>query len=191
MRARSTSTATSVGSGETDSAARIYASGVEQVADEALHVCRLLGDDAEERAHLRTVERRCGVVQGDGGAGDRGERRAQLVAHHVEERGALAFEFVERTKVLERHDDSLHLTPAGTDRGRVDQRGDVPAVGERKRDLLGTQGRGATQFVRQRELVEVDLAAIGKPAGDRLEQVLGRQPRGAQALDHPPRLAVQ
>ena len=74
--------------------ARIDAPGIEEVADEGAHVVGLLDDDAAERAHLRPVEARGGFHQRGGGALDGAQRRAQLVAHHVEELGALALQLL-------------------------------------------------------------------------------------------------
>ena len=62
--------------------ARVDAPDIQQVADQAAHVVGLLVDDAEELAHLGRVELRSGVQRGGGRTLDRGQRRAQLVAHH-------------------------------------------------------------------------------------------------------------
>ena len=63
--------------------------------------------------------------------------------------------------------------------------------GGREHDLLGAHRLGAAQRLRQRELVEGDLAPVGEAAGEDPEQVLGGAARHAQALDDSPRLAVE
>ena len=118
------------------------------------------------------------------------QRHAQLVADHAEKLGALALQLLERREVL--HGDHHRGDGAvlGVDRGGVDQRGHAAPVGDRERDLLGAHRLAAAQRARERELVEGDLAPVGAPVGDDLEQLLRRLAGGAQALDDPPGLAV-
>ena len=114
------------------------------------------------------------------------QRHAQLVADHAEKLGALALQLLERREVL--HGDHHRGDGAvlGVDRGGVDQRGHAAPVGDRERDLLGAHRLAAAQRARERELVEGDLAPVGAPVGDDLEQLLRRLAGSAQALDDPP-----
>ncbi len=75
--------------------ARVDASRIEQVADEAAHVVGLVGDDPEELAHLRRVQVRRGLQQRGGRTLDGGQRRAQLVADHTEEVGPQPLELLD------------------------------------------------------------------------------------------------
>ena len=103
--------------------ARVDAPDIEQVADQAAHVIGLLVDDAEELAHLGRVELRSGVQRGGGRTLDRGQRRAQLVAHHAQELGPQALQLLERRQVLQGDHHRLDRAVRRTDRRRVDQRG--------------------------------------------------------------------
>ena len=76
------------GLGRNRERARLDAPRIEEIADEAAHVPRLLVDDAEELAHLGRVELGRLFEQGVRRAPDRGERGAQLVAHQAQELGA-------------------------------------------------------------------------------------------------------
>ena len=71
------------------------------------------------------------------------------------------------------------------------ERGDAAPVGGREHDLLGAHRLGAAQRPRQRQFVEGDLAPVGEAAGEDPEQVLGGAARHAQALDDAPCLAVE
>ena len=82
-------------------------------------------------------------------------------------------------------------TVLGVDRRRVDQHRHAAPVGHRQHDFLGAYRLGVAQLLRERELIEGDLAPVGKPAGHDLEQLLHGLARHAQALHDPPRLAVQ
>ena len=44
---------------------RLHAPEIEQVADQGAHLVGLVDDDAQERAHLRPIERLGGLVHGD------------------------------------------------------------------------------------------------------------------------------
>ena len=171
--------------------ARVDAPRVQQIADEPAHVVGLLDDDAEELAHLRPVQRRRGLHQGGGGALDRGQRRAQLVAHHVQELGPQPLELFQRREILHGDDHRLDGAVRGMDRGRADQRGDTAPVGDRELDLLGAHGLGAAQLPEQRELVEGDLPPVREPARHHPQQLLGRLARGAQGLDDALRRPVE
>ena len=171
--------------------ARVDAPGVQQVGDEAAHAVGLLVDDPEELPNLgRTVEPR-GAEHRGGRALDGGERGAQLVAHHAQELRPHALQLLERRQVLHGDHHRGDRAVLGVDRRRVDQRGDAPAVGDREHHLLGPHRLGVAQLVREREPVERDLAPVGAPAGDDLEQVLGGAAGHAQALHDPRRLAVE
>ena len=74
--------------------ARLDAPRIKQVADQAAHVPGLLVDDPVELVTLGRVEIGLLLQQGEGRAPDRGERRAQLVAHKTQELGAQAFQLL-------------------------------------------------------------------------------------------------
>ena len=74
--------------------------GVEQVADQAVHAVGLLVNDAEELRHLGRGDEARGAERRGGRALDRGQRRAQLVAHHAQELGPHALDFLQRRQVL-------------------------------------------------------------------------------------------
>ena len=174
--------------------AGVDAPGVEQVADQAVHAVGLLVDDAEELRHLGRADDARGAEHRGGRALDRGQRRAQLVAHHAQELGPHALELSKRLQVL--HGDHHRGERAVravrvVDRGGVDERRDAAPVGNRERNLLGPHRLGAAQRARERELVERDLAPVGAPAGDDLEQLLGGLAGAAQALDDASGLAVE
>ena len=81
--------------------AGVDAPGVEQVADQAVHAVGLLVDDAEELRHLGRAEDTRGAEHRGGRALDRGQRRAQLVAHHAQELGTHALQLAKRLQVLQ------------------------------------------------------------------------------------------
>ena len=170
--------------------AGVDAAGVEQVADEVRHAVGLVVDDAEELHELGRAERTPGAEHGGGGPLDGGERRAQLVAHHAEEVGAHAVELLERGEVLQRDHDGLDPAVAA-DGGRAEQGGHAGPVGHREHDLLGPHPLGAAEHRRERERAQRKLAAVGAPAGDHVEEVLGGAAGLAQALDDAPSLAVE
>ena len=167
------------------------APGIEQVGDQPDHAVGLVVDDAEVLARLGRRDEPRGAERRGGRALDGGQRHAQLVAHHAEELRPHPLQFLKRGEVL--HGDHHRRDGAvlGVDRRRVDERGDAAPVGGREHDLLGAHRLGAAQRLRQRELVEGDLAPVGEAAGEDPEQVLGGAARHAQALDDPPGLAVE
>ena len=74
-------------------------------------------------------------------------------------------------QVLHSDDHRLHHAVLGADRCRIDQRRDATPVGGGQHDLLDAHRLSAGQFSGQRELVECDLAPVGAPAGDLVEQL--------------------
>ncbi|MCY4636591.1 MAG: hypothetical protein OXG04_19180 [Acidobacteria bacterium] len=98
--------------------ARVDAPRIEQVADEAAHVVGLLGDDAVELVHLGPIELGRLLDQRVRRALDRGQRRAQLVAHHAEEVRPQPLQLLKRRQVLEGDDHPirppLHLSEWGS-----------------------------------------------------------------------------
>ena len=112
----------------------------------------------------------------------------QLVAHHAEEPGPHVLQFLERREVLHGDHHRRDRAVLGVDRGRVDQRGDAPAVGGGEHDLLGAHRLGAAQRAGERQPVEGDLAPVGEAAGEDPEQVLGGLAGVAQAIDDAPSL---
>ena len=167
------------------------APGIEQVGDQPDHAVGLVVDDAEELARLGRCHEPRGAEGGGGRALDRGQRHAQLVAHHAEKLGAHPLQLLKGREVL--HGDHHRRDGAvlGVDRGGVDQRGDAAPVGGGENDLLGAHRLGAAQHARERVLAEGDLAPVGETAGEDPEQVLGGAARHAQAVDDPPGLAVE
>ena len=171
--------------------ARVDAPDIQQVADQAAHVIGLLVDDAEELSHLGRVELRSGVQRGGGRTLDRGQRRAQLVAHHAQELGPQALQLLERRQVLQGDHHRLDRAVRRTDRRRVDQRGHAPPVRDRELDLLRAHRLGVAELVGERELVKPGLAPVASPADHDLQQLLGWAVPTAQPPDDPPRLAVE
>ena len=75
--------------------------------------------------------------------------------------------------------------------GRIDQRGDAPAIGNQKLHFLCPQGPYVAELPRQRELPEGDLPPVRQPAGQHLQQLLHRLTRRAQRPDNALRLPVE
>ena len=124
-----------------------------------------------------------GLQQGGGRALDRGQRRAQLVAHHAQELRAQAFELLDRREILHGDDHPLDGAVRGPDRGGVDQDRRVAPVGGREPDFLAAHRLAALQRVGQRGPGQVDLAAVCAPEGDDLQHLLGAVAGRAQPLD--------
>ena len=80
--------------------AGLQASGVQQVADEHVHAISLVVDDAEELVHLGRFDDPRGTEHGGCGPLDGGQRRAQFVAHQVEEFGPRAFQLLDLRQIL-------------------------------------------------------------------------------------------
>ena len=120
-----------------------------------------------------------------------GSRLAQLVAHQAEELGPQPLDLVERRQVLQGHHHRPHGAAFGADRRGVDQRPDAAPVGDREHDLLGAHRLARAEQPRQRQLAERHLPPVGAAEGDRLQELLGRTAGRPQALDDPPRLAVE
>ena len=173
--------------------ARLDAAGVQQVADEAAHVIRLLVDDAGKLAHLRGLEVGAFAQQRGGGTLDGGERRAQLVAYQAQELGAHAFHFVERREVLQGDHHRPRDTPFRGDGGGVDQGAHAAPVRYRQHHLLGAHGLGVgvCELVGQWKVRKRGLAAVRAAAGDDFEELFRRMPRHAEALDDAPHLPVE
>ena len=164
---------------------------VQEVADEAPHVVRLLVDDPEELVQLGRVDRPRGAQHGGGRALDGGKRRTQLVAHHVQELRAEAVELLQRREVLHGDHHGGHRAVLGIDGRGVDQHRDAPPAGRREHDLLGAHGPRLLHLVRQRELVEGDLAPVAEPAGHALGKPLRGAVRRPEGFDDPVRLPVR
>ena len=174
--------------------AGVDAPGVEQVADQAVDAVGRLVDDAEELRHLGRGDEARGAERRGGRALDRGQWRAQLVAHHAQELGPHALDLPQRRQVLQgdhHRGERVVRAVRVVDRGGVDERRDAAPVRDREHDLLGPHRLGAVQRPRQRQPVECDLAPVGAPAGDDPEQLLGGLAGAAQALDDACGLAVE
>ena len=129
------------------------------------------------------IEVRAGLQQSGSRALDRGQRRAQLVAHHAEELRAQAFELLDRRQILHGDDDRRDSTVLGPDRRRVDQHRGVAPVRRREPDFLAAYRLGALQRAGQRGPGQIDLAAVGAPDNDDLQHLLRRVAGRAKPLD--------
>ena len=148
-------------------------------------------DDPEELPHLGGVQDPRGAQHGGRRALDGGERRAQLVAHHAEELGPQPLQLLERRQVLQGDDHRHGGAVRRPDRGGVDQQRDAPAVGDGEHDLLGLHCFGATDHLLHRELRQRDLAPVGEPACERVQQLLRRRAGRAQPAGQPPGFPVE
>ena len=96
------------------------------------------------------------------------------MAHHAQEIGPQPLQLLERRQVLQR-DHHRHGRAVGrVDRRGVDQQRDAAAVGDGEHDLLGAHRRGAADHPLHRELRQRDLAPVGEPAREPLQQLLQR-----------------
>ena len=118
------------------------AAGVEQVANQVVHAVGLLVDDAEELRHLGRSEDARGAEHRGGRALDRGQRRAQLVAHHAQELGPHALQLPKRRQVLQGDHHRGERAVRAVDRGGVDERRDATPI--RDRAVARRTGRGRT-----------------------------------------------
>ena len=148
-------------------------------------------DDAEELEQLGLGRRRRGAEHGRGRALNRGEWRAELVAHHSEELRPLPLQLLERPKILHGDDDRYEFPLLRMDRRDVDERPDAPTVGHRQLDLLGAHRRGVLELSGQGKLLERDLRPVGVPPRHHLEELLGRVARSPNLLDDALGLAVE
>ena len=179
------------GLGRDGERARLDAPGVEEVRDEAPHVVGLPVDDAEELEQLGLVRDGGGTQHGRRRSLDRGERRAELVAHHPEELRPLPLELLERGQVLHRDDDRHEVVVVRVNGRGVDERPDAPPVGHRELDLLGAHRRGALELPGEGQLLQRELPPVGVAARHHLEEVFGGTARSTDLLDDAPRLAVE
>ena len=170
--------------------ARVDAPGVQQVADQSAHVAHLLGDDAEELTHLGPVELGRLLQQHVRRALDGNQRRAQLVAHQAQELGTHPFDLVERRQVLHGHHQRADGVAFGTDRRGVDQHPDAASAGHRQLDLLAAQRLAGAEMLRDGELAQGHLPAVGALEGDDLQELLERAARRSQALAEPLGFAI-
>ena len=170
---------------------RLDASRVEQISDQAPHVVGPAVDDAEELDHLGLGRGRGTVEHGRRRALDRGQRRAQFVAHHPEELRALPLKLLERPEILHRHDHRHHLAVIRADGRCVDERANAPPIRNRQLDLLGAHRPGILELRGQGKLFERVLPPVGKPAGHHLEKLFGGTARRPDLLDDAARLAVE
>ena len=171
--------------------ARLNAGYVEQVAYQHVHPVHLGVDDPEELPHLGGVQRGGGVQQGGDGALDRGQRGAQLVAHHRQELGPQPLNLLQRGQVLQGDDEGLDLPVLRADGRGVEQRGDAAAVGDPEDDLLGAHRLPGAQQLRHRQLHEGEFPPVAPPAGQSLKELFRRLCRLPQAVDDPLRLQIE
>ena len=175
--------------------ARVDAPGIEEVADQPVHVVGLALDDAEELHQLRARRRGGGAEGRRRRALDRHQRRAQLVAHQPEERRPLALELVERRQVLQGHDDRDGLAVLAVDGRHVHERAHGPPVGHGQLHLLGAPRGGGAEHRRERNVPGRHLGAVGEPARQRRDRFLRGafriEVRAEQLLHDAPGLAVE
>ena len=193
-RAWSTSAATSEGSGATDSVpvSMRPASSRSPIRLSMRSACSSMM--RKNCATLGRADEARGAERRGGRALDRGQRRAQLVAHHAQELGPHALDFLQRRQVLQgdhHRGERVVRAVRVADRGGVNERRDAAPVRDREHDLLGPHRLGAVQRPRQRQPVERDLAPVGAPAGDDPEQLLGGLAGAAQVLHDACGLAVE
>ena len=189
--ARSTKSATAEGSGDTESDPHVDAPGVEQVADEAAHVGGLLGDDAEELAHLGRIELGRLLEQRVRRALDGDQRGAQLVAHQPQELGPQPLGLVERRQSCMVTTTERTARPSARIGVALIRVRTLRPSGDREHDLLGANRLVRAEQLRQRKLAQRHLPPVGAAEGDRLPELLERMAGRPQALDDPSRLAVE
>ena len=119
--ARSTSTATSAGSGLTGSVPVSIRGHVQQVCDQGVHVLGLVPDDADELAHHGGVQVRSRAHDRGGRPHDGGQGRPQLVAHHRQELGPQPLLLLYVGHVLHGDDHRLHSALVGEDGRGVEE----------------------------------------------------------------------
>jgi len=175
----------------TEKCACFDAPRIQQVSDEPAHVVNLLVDDTLELAHLGRVEIRRLFQQGDSRALDGGERRAQLVAHQAEELGTQPLELLQRCQVLHGDHDRDDLAVVGMNRGRIEEHGDAATVRDREHDLFGAHRLFDAQQLRDGELAQGLLAAVGASEDHQMQQLFHRAARRAQTLHDSPRFEVE
>ena len=154
-----------------------------QVAARAAAGCLRGGPHRHRVGLLGRVELRFGVQRGGRRTLDRGQRLAQLVAHHTQELGPQPLQLLERRQVLQGDHNRLDRAVRRTDRCCVDQHGDAPPVRDRDLDLFRAHRLGIAELVGERELAEPDLAPVAAPVGDDLQQLLRRGVRTEQLSD--------
>ena len=171
--------------------ARFDARHVQQAADQVPHVVGLVDDDAQELAYLGGVQVRRGVQHGGRRAPDGGQRSAQLVAHHAEELGPQPLHLLQGCHVLHGDDDGLHPALSRPDGRGIEQHGDASAAGGLHHDLLGPHRLAGAERLGEGQLLQGELAPVGAPHGQHLQELFRRLVRVPQAIDDPPRLAVE
>ena len=152
--------------------AGLHAPRVQQIADQVAHVIGLLINDAEELHHLGRVDWLVGAQHRGRRTLDRGQRRAQLMAHHAKELGPHSVQFPKPLKILHGDDHGYDLPRLAADWGGVDQHGHAAAIGHRKNNLLGAHCLRGAELLRQRDLVQGNLVPVREPAGDDLQLLL-------------------
>ena len=171
--------------------ARLDATRIQQIVDQAVHVIGLLIDDAEELLHHGRVRGRRRPQRGGGRALDGGQRNPEFVAHHTQELGPQPLQLLQWSQVLKGDDHGLDRAVLGTDRRGVEQRRDTPAVGDPEDDLLGAYRGSVAQHLRQRKLSRGELLPVAEPAGHDLQQLLRGLTRCAQTFHDSHRLPIE
>ena len=164
---------------------RADAPGVQQVADQPRHSPGLLRHDAQVLAQLVPVRLARVLKRRLGRAPDRRQRRAQLVAHQLQELRPRALQRLERRQVLERDHHPFHGVGRGADRGGVDQRAHALAPRRGDLHLLGAHDLGVHQ------IAQPDLAPVAAPADHRVAQRGGGCFRHLDPGQDAPRLPVE
>ena len=167
------------------------AGDVQQVGDQLFHVVGLVVDDPDELARHRRVEVGRRVHDRGGGAFDGGQGRQQLVADRGQEVGPQPFLFLDVGHVLEGDDQRLDCTTLSGDGCCIEQHGDAAPVGDADGDLLGPHRLRGAEQLGDRELSQGDLAPVGAPEGQYVEEVFRGLVWVPQDVDDPAGLPVE
>ena len=109
------------GFGANGQGAGVDAGNVVQIADQVPHLVGLITDDAQELRALRRIQPAGAVHQRGHRTHDRGQGRAELLAHHRQELGPHTLLLVQRRHVLKCDDQRRHDAVIGANRGGVEQ----------------------------------------------------------------------
>ena len=170
--------------------ARFDSANLEKVADQPVHLVRLLIDDPEEMVRLGRVRRRRCAEPDRGRPLDGGQRSAQFMAHQAQKRRPLPVQFVQGRQVLHRDHDRDDIAVIRSDRRSVEKHGDAPPVRHRQYDLLRAHGLRVHQALREGKLVERNLAPVRALALHHFQQVVHGLVRRAQTFHYPLGLPV-
>ena len=160
--------------------ARLDATGVEQVADQPLHVIGLPVDDPEELQHL--LRGSAGEAPSTAAAeplmAANGARSSWLTMPRNSARSRSSASSGSRS--CQGHHQRDDVSALVADRCRVDERAHASPVGHRQLHLLGAHRRGVADRAGQSQLCHYHFAAVAEAAGQGLERLLRRRLRRQQ-----------